>query len=88
MKHQGIAGGNDLRYTFAIRSKWRNYRMPIVDIHLIAGRSQDQLKGLVEDVTAAVVKNTGAPAEHVHVILSEMETNRYSVGGVLKSDEK
>lgn len=62
--------------------------MPIVDIHLIAGRSQDQLKGLVEDVTAAVVKNTGAPAEHVHVILSEMEKNRYSVGGVLKSDEK
>ncbi len=61
--------------------------MPIVDIHLIAGRSQDQLKGLVEDVTAAVVKNTGAPAEHVHVILSEMEKNRYSVGGVLKSDE-
>lgn len=33
--------------------------MPIVDIHLIAGRSQAQLKGLVEDVTAAVVKNTG-----------------------------
>lgn len=67
--------------------------MPIVDIHLIAGRSQAQLKGLVEDVTAAVVKNTGAPAEHVHVILvhvilSEMQKDRYSVGGVLKSDEK
>ncbi|GHP12774.1 putative tautomerase [Lentilactobacillus fungorum] len=62
--------------------------MPIVDIHLIAGRSQAQLKGLVEDVTAAVVKNTGAPAEHVHVILSEMQKDRYSVGGVLKSDEE
>ncbi|MCC6100302.1 2-hydroxymuconate tautomerase [Lentilactobacillus buchneri] len=83
-----MAGKNNLRYTFAIRNKWRNQNMPIVDIHLIAGRSQDQLKGLVEDVTAAVVKNTGAPAEHVHVILSEMEKNRYSVGGVLKSDEK
>lgn len=62
--------------------------MPIVDIHLIAGRSQAQLKGLVEDVTAAVVKNTGAPAEHVHVILSEMQKDRYSVGGVLSSDQK
>ncbi|MFD1419412.1 2-hydroxymuconate tautomerase [Lactiplantibacillus songbeiensis] len=61
--------------------------MPIVHIDLIAGRSQDQLKGLVKDVTAAVSKNTGAPAEHIHVILSEMQPNRYSVGGVLKSDE-
>ncbi|GAW99664.1 2-hydroxymuconate tautomerase [Secundilactobacillus mixtipabuli] len=62
--------------------------MPIVNIDLIEGRSQEQLKNLVKDVTDAVTKNTGAPAEHVHVILKEMAKNRYSVGGVLKSDEK
>ncbi|AVV98983.1 2-hydroxymuconate tautomerase [Lactiplantibacillus plantarum] len=62
--------------------------MPIVHIDLIAGRSQEQLKSLVKDVTDAVSKNTGAPAEHIHVILSEMQKNRYSVGGVLKSDEE
>ncbi|WP_395538209.1 2-hydroxymuconate tautomerase [Lactiplantibacillus pentosus] len=62
--------------------------MPIVHIDLIAGRSQEQLKNLVKDVTDAVNKNTGAPAEHIHVILSEMQKNRYSVGGVLKSDEE
>lgn len=33
--------------------------MPIVNIDLIAGRSQDQLKALVQDVTTAVTKNTG-----------------------------
>ncbi|KZU76166.1 2-hydroxymuconate tautomerase [Lactiplantibacillus plantarum] len=62
--------------------------MPIVHIDLIAGRSQEQLKNLVKDVTDVVSKNTGAPAEHIHVILSEMQENRYSVGGVLKSDEE
>lgn len=62
--------------------------MPLVHIELIEGRSQEQLKHLVKDVTEAVTKNTGAPAEHVHVILSEMKKDRYSVGGVLKSDEK
>ncbi|MGA3269506.1 2-hydroxymuconate tautomerase [Lactiplantibacillus pentosus] len=62
--------------------------MPIVHIDLIAGRSQEQLKNLVKDVTDAVSKNTGAPAEHIHVILSEMQKNRYSAGGVLKSDEE
>lgn len=62
--------------------------MPLVHIELIAGRSEEQLKNLVKDVTNAVTKNTGAPAEHVHVVLNEMQTNRYAVGGVLKSDEK
>ncbi|WP_268871918.1 2-hydroxymuconate tautomerase [Liquorilactobacillus capillatus] len=68
--------------------KKRSKQMPIVHIDLIAGRSQEQLKHLVEDVTKAVSKNTGAPAEHIHVILNEMQKNRYSVGGVLKSDEQ
>ena len=57
--------------------------MPLVHIELIEGRSQEQLKNLVADVT-----NTGAPAEHVHVVLSEMQKNRYAVGGTLKSDEQ
>lgn len=62
--------------------------MPLVHIELIEGRSQEQLKNLVKDVTAAVVENTGAPAEHVHVVLNEMRKDRYAVGGTLKSDEK
>ncbi len=61
--------------------------MQLVHIELIEGRSQEQLKNLVKDVTKAVVENTGAPAEHVHVVLNEMQKDRYAVGGVLKSDE-
>ncbi|MFC6315014.1 MULTISPECIES: 2-hydroxymuconate tautomerase [Lapidilactobacillus] len=61
--------------------------MPLVHIDLIAGRSEDQLKALVAEVTAAVVKNTGAPAEHVHVVLNEMQPNRYADGGVLRSEQ-
>lgn len=62
--------------------------MPLVHIDLIEGRNEDQLRGLVKDVTDAIVKNTGAPAEHVHVVLNEMKKNNYSVAGILKSDEK
>ncbi|CAI2666595.1 2-hydroxymuconate tautomerase [Apilactobacillus apinorum] len=61
--------------------------MPLVHIDLIEGRNEEQLKGLVADVTAAIVKNTGAPAEHVHIVLNEMKKNNYSVAGKLKSDE-
>ncbi|WP_125766405.1 2-hydroxymuconate tautomerase [Lapidilactobacillus wuchangensis] len=62
--------------------------MPLVHIDLIAGRSDDQLRQLVKDVTTAVAKNTGAPAEHIHIVLNEMQPNRYADGGVLRSDEK
>ncbi|CAI2677182.1 hypothetical protein FD43_GL000643 [Apilactobacillus kunkeei DSM 12361 = ATCC 700308] len=62
--------------------------MPLVHIDLIEGRNEEQLKGLVADVTSAIVKNTGAPAEHVHIVLNEMKKSNYSVAGKLKSDEK
>ncbi|KRN88782.1 2-hydroxymuconate tautomerase [Ligilactobacillus ceti] len=62
--------------------------MPFVHIELVEGRSPEQLKKMVEDVTAAVVNNTGAPAEHVHVILNEMKKDNYAVAGTLVSDQK
>lgn len=62
--------------------------MPIVKINLVAGRTQEQLRGIVRDVTNAVVKNTGCQDSDVHVILNEMQPDHYSVGGILKSDEK
>lgn len=61
--------------------------MPLVHIDLIEGRSADQLRQMVKDVTAAIEKNTGAPKEHIHVVLNEMSKDHYAVGGVLKADE-
>lgn len=62
--------------------------MPIVKINLVAGRTQEQLRGIVRDVTKVVVKDTGCQDSDVHVILNEMQPDHYSVGGILKSDEK
>ena len=61
--------------------------MPVVHIDLIEGRSPEQLKALVKDVTDAIVKDTGAPAEHIHIVLNEMAKEHYSVAGVLASDK-
>lgn len=61
--------------------------MPLVHIELLEGRKPEQLKQMVQDVTAAITKNTGAPAEHVHIVLNEMQIDHYAVGGVLKSDQ-
>lgn len=61
--------------------------MPLVHIDLIEGRTPEQLRTMVQDVTAAIAKNTGAPKEHIHIVLNEMKKEHYAVGGVLKADE-
>lgn len=43
--------------------------MPIVNVKLLEGRSDEQLKDLVTEVTAAVEKTTGANKEAIHVVI-------------------
>lgn len=47
--------------------------MPFVHVELIEGRSKEQINKMMEDITDAVTKNTGAPAEHVHVFVKELK---------------
>ncbi|EKZ0267115.1 4-oxalocrotonate tautomerase [Listeria monocytogenes] len=60
--------------------------MPFVTIQFLEGRSDDQKKALVSEVTEVVSKNLQAPKENIHVILEEMKKTDYGVGGVRKSD--
>lgn len=61
--------------------------MPLVHIDLLAGRTPEQLKALVKDVTDAIAKDANVPAERIHIVLNEMQPEHYSVGGTLKSDD-
>lgn len=61
--------------------------MPIVNVKLLEGRTDDQLKDLVNEVTDAVEKTTGANKEAIHVVIEEMKKSHYTVGGVRKSDQ-
>jgi 4-oxalocrotonate tautomerase len=60
--------------------------MPEIVVYLIEGRSLEEKRGLVKDVTAAVVKNIGVPAEAVVVSLVEQPKTTKSKGGILFSD--
>lgn len=60
--------------------------MPIVQIHLIEGRTIDQKRALVKKVTEAVCETTNSPPEKVRVILSDMARDGYAVGGELIQD--
>lgn len=55
--------------------------MPFIHVELVEGRSQEQLTNMMKEITEAVHKNTGAPKEHIHVIINEMKQGTYDVNG-------
>ncbi|NKE84432.1 4-oxalocrotonate tautomerase [Staphylococcus arlettae] len=61
--------------------------MPIINVKLLEGRSDEQLKDLVSEVTNAVEKSTGANREAIHVIVEEMKPEHCGVAGVRKVDQ-
>ena len=60
--------------------------MPVVQIHLIQGRTVEQKRALVKKVTEAVCESVSVPAESVHVILTDMKREDYADAGVLHAD--
>ncbi|MGZ9109075.1 MAG: 2-hydroxymuconate tautomerase [Micavibrio sp.] len=62
--------------------------MPIVQIHLIEGRTIDQKRALTQKVTEAIVESIGVPADAVKIILSDMARHDYAIAGTLHLDQK
>ena len=61
--------------------------MPIVTINLIEGRTDDQKRALVKNVTQAVCDTLDKQPEAVRVILQDMAPIDYAVGGVTIADQ-
>jgi 4-oxalocrotonate tautomerase len=60
--------------------------MPEVVVYMLEGRSLEQKRGLIKDITAAIVKNAGTTAEQVTVSLVETANTAKGKGGVLFSE--
>jgi 4-oxalocrotonate tautomerase len=60
--------------------------MPEIYVHAVKGRSLDQKRALIKDITEAVVKNFSVPAEAVMVEIVESEPTAKAKGGVLFSE--
>ncbi len=62
--------------------------MPLVEIHLLEGRTDDQKKALLAAVTTAVHESIGAPLESIRVWVQEFSPKEYMMAGVLASERK
>ncbi|SFK50231.1 4-oxalocrotonate tautomerase [Marinilactibacillus piezotolerans] len=55
--------------------------MPIVHVDMIKGRTDEQKKGLVEDIVKAVETHTGASKDAITVIINDIEKNNIATKG-------
>ena len=60
--------------------------MPEVVVYLIEGRTLEQKRGLVKDITEALAKNAGSPPEAVTVNIVEVKRENKAKAGKLFTD--
>jgi 4-oxalocrotonate tautomerase len=62
--------------------------MPFVQIELIEGRTVEQKRDMAKEVTDAICKSLGVPAETVRIIIRDMSRENFATAGVLSVDRK
>ncbi|MDI3323598.1 2-hydroxymuconate tautomerase [Pontibacterium granulatum] len=55
--------------------------MPIAQINMMEGRSNEQKEALIEAVTAAIVQALDAPPESVRILINEMPKQHFGIAG-------
>lgn len=60
--------------------------MPMIEIHLFEGRTDEQKKALLSAVTAAVQQSLGVPLESIRIWIHELTPADAMVAGVMASE--
>lgn len=55
--------------------------MPIAQLYILEGRSDEQKETLIREVSQAMSRSLDAPIERVRVIITEMPGNHFGIGG-------
>lgn len=55
--------------------------MPIIEMHLMEGRTSKQKEKMAESVTEAIVSSLGVTAQSVRILITEHKDEEFYVGG-------
>ncbi|MBT2667275.1 tautomerase family protein [Bacillus sp. ISL-4] len=62
--------------------------MPIIHIQVLKDRNNEQIKGLIADVTDAAVKNLSVKPEQVRVLVTEISDTHWGTSGITMNELK
>ena len=60
--------------------------MPVITIKLLEGRTDEQIKEMIKEVTEVVSRTVDAKPETISISVVEMRKDRYAVAGIRISD--
>ncbi len=60
--------------------------MPLIEVHLLEGRTDEQKEALLKAITAAVHESIDAPLSTIRVWIDEFPPKHYMIAGELKSN--
>jgi 4-oxalocrotonate tautomerase len=60
--------------------------MPVIRVEMFEGRTNDQKKELVKELTNSFIKTCGGNPEGVNIIIQEYKKEDWAVGGLLSSE--
>ena len=55
--------------------------MPIAQLYIIEGRSDEQKETLIREVTEAMSRSLDAPMERIRVVITEMPKQHFGIAG-------
>jgi 4-oxalocrotonate tautomerase len=62
--------------------------MPLIQVSMASGRTDEQKRALLEAVTHAVHTSIGAPVDSIRVWIHEFEPTEYMAAGELLADRR
>jgi 4-oxalocrotonate tautomerase len=62
--------------------------MPFVTIKIIEGRTREQKRNMVRDVTEAIARNIGCQSQAINVDIIEYKQENIGIGGKLFCDKQ
>lgn len=62
--------------------------MPVVNVHLLEGRSVDQKRAIAKDITDSICTHLQKDPTSVRVIFSDMKQENFAVAGTLIVDKE
>lgn len=60
--------------------------MPLVNVQIMEGRSQEKIDALMRNVAETVSESLDAPKQNVRVIVHEVPKTHWSIGGTSARD--
>jgi 4-oxalocrotonate tautomerase len=62
--------------------------MPLIEVHMLEGRTEDQKKAMLTAITQAVHESIGAPVDSIRIWIEEFTPKDYMAAGVWYGDRK